>query len=235
MKATLKSVLCAGICGLGVLGTSIWLAQSVNAQVTIGHSNTQRIYFTPNATSAEVQNTNMYLPTRYVLQAKAGQLMDVMVSSANPDVHLTITGADGKFLGSVTDHSSWRGFLPTTQDYYINVTRPMGATYDLSVMIPEPIRFAPGTKSDRLNNRLASRSSHTYLVNARAGQMMSVNVNSPTATLTIYGLDGTVLTNGNMSSSKSWYGRLPRTENYFISVHNQSSSPMNYNLEISIQ
>jgi hypothetical protein len=235
MNGIAKNVLYVGIFGLGVLGTSILPGQSADAQVTIGHSTRQRIAFAPNATSAEVQNTNIDSPTRYVLEAKAGQLMDVMVDSANPGVHLTITGANGTFLGSAQDHSGWRGFLPATQDYYINVTKPMGATYHLSVTIPEQIQFARGATSDVLNNSLAPHESRTYLVKASAGQRMSVNVKSASATLTIYGVDGTVLANGNMSGAKAWSGRLPRTEGYIIRVNNHSSSAINYNMAIAIQ
>lgn len=234
MKGMAKRLICSGLLGLGVLGTSIWLVQSATAQITIGHSNTQRIEFAPNATSAEVENTNIYLPTRYVLQAKAGQLLDVMVSSANSGVRLTITGADGTILGSASSRAGWRGFLPTNQDYYINVTRPRGATYDLNVMIPEPIQFAPGVTSDVLNNSLAPHSSHTYLVKAKAGQRMSVNVDSPSATLTIYGVDGTVLANGNMSGATAWSGRSPRTEGYIVSVTNHATSSINYSMAIAI-
>lgn len=235
MQGILKNGLCLGILGLGVLSTSILPVQLANAQATIEHIKTQRIELAPNATSIEVQNANTDSPTRYVLQAKAGQLLDVMVNSANPDVHLTITGANGTVLNSAQDHSSWRGFLPVTQDYYINITKPTGATYDLSVTIPEQIQFASGAISERLSNNLPPHASHTYIAKAKAGQIMSLSVNSPATTLTIYGVDGTVLTNGNMSGAHAWNGRLPHTESYIISVNNHSSSSVDYNMPITIR
>jgi hypothetical protein len=65
--------------------------------------------------------------------------MQVGVSSSQGPVILIIYGADGNVL--MSDHagaSTWRGTLPTTQDYYID-TRSVGSSvvpFTLQVTIP---------------------------------------------------------------------------------------------------
>lgn len=226
---------------LGLVSTALLPILPAAAQETPWHQNVQRIEFAPNATSASLENTNLYAPTHYVLTANGGQMMNVMVDSANPNVQFTVTGADGTVLGTAPDHGTVAAVLPATQDYYIDVMRPPGAAYGLSVTIPETIQFAPGAVSDLVNNTLAPHSSHAYILNASAGQSMSVDVdapvtaNGPAATLTAYGLDGTVLTNGNMSGSSRYQGLLPRSEDYELVVNNTSSYPVHYSMNVDIQ
>jgi lipopolysaccharide export LptBFGC system permease protein LptF len=98
------------------------------------------------------------------------------------------------------------------------------------------INFARGAIQATVNGVIPPHSQHTYLVNAKAGQIMSVNVNSPNNKdhLTIYGVDGTVLTNGNMSGSSQWRGRLPITEDYIVKVTNPTNSSTKYTMTVVI-
>jgi hypothetical protein len=98
-----------------------------------------RIQFAPGTRSAMVGGA--LVPggsPRYVLQAQAGQTMDVALVTRAEDVLLEITGADGTELKRAADAGqSWQGALPTSQDYFITVTgTTSGAPYQLKVTIP---------------------------------------------------------------------------------------------------
>jgi hypothetical protein len=249
MNRTIKGLMIAGILSLGSVSAMV-LPQSAEAIATPVQYQTQRIEFAPGATSAQIYNQNNAAPTRYVLRANSGQEMKVELNSPNPFPYLIITGADGtQLLRANQDLSIWQGRLPSTQDYYVQVIRPPraeGADYNLTVTI-EPnhapqiqgqrIQFAPGATSTVVSGNVAPHTTNTYLVRADAGQLMSVNVNSPgnPDVLTVYGKDGTVLINGNMAGDHSWYGRLPLTEDYNVQVTNTTPYPTNYSMNVAIR
>jgi hypothetical protein len=249
MNRTLKGLVVAGILSLGSVG-AITLAKPSEAIAAPMQYRTQRIEFAPGATSAQIYNQNNATPTRYVLRANGGQEMKVELNSPSPFAYLVITGADGTpLLNSAQDLSIWQGRLPSTQDYYVQVVRPLqaeGADYNLTVAIapnhtPQPqgqrIQFAPEATSAVVNGVVAPHMTQRYLVKANAGQLMSVNVSSPSNpdVLTVYGADGTVLINGNMAGDHSWYGRLPFTEDYNVQVTNTTQYPNNYSMNVAIR
>jgi hypothetical protein len=72
----------------------------------------------------------------YVLWAAAGQTMEVAVSAPERPVGLTIVGADGIPLKRYVDEQpTWRGELPVTQDYFLEVVSIEETDYELSVSI----------------------------------------------------------------------------------------------------
>lgn len=248
MNRIVNGLVCAGILSLGGVGILTTLAPTAIAK-SIPYQ-TQRIEFAPGATSAEVYNLNDATPTHYVLRANAGQEMKVELNSPSPLPYLVITGADGTpLLSANQDLSIWQGRLPSSQDYYVQVVRPQragGADYNLKVTIepegsPQPqgqrIEFAPGATSAVVSGSVAPHMTRTYLLKADAGQLMTVNVNSPgnPDVLTVYGKDGTVLINGNMAGDHSWYGRLPLTEDYNVQVTNTTQYPTNYSMNVAIR
>lgn len=98
-----------------------------------------RIQFPPGGTAAREGGVLLADSVqRYVLTALAGQTMDVAVWSPGNDVLLGISGADGQVLKhSAVDGPAWRGVLPATQDYFIDVVATgSGAPYQLTVTIP---------------------------------------------------------------------------------------------------
>lgn len=188
-----------------------------------------RIQFEPGATSAMVAG---YVEERgvdrYVLRAFAGQTMEVIITSPNNDVLLTIVGADGVPLKRYVDGSAqWRGVLPSTQDYFIEAVSVGAATsYELTVWISplgpsEPIRiqFAPGATSATLTGYLEEGEADRYVLRAQAGQTMEVTVTSPSSGvgLSIWGADGTPLKRYAVGTAQ-WRGVLPFTQDYFIEV-----------------
>ncbi len=109
---------------------------------TLPKTEPTRIQFEPGAISSQVQDTLAIGELdQYVLTAMAGQEMTVHLtdSSAGVSAVLSIWGADGTVL--IANHpeaTSWRGELPATQDYYIDVQSiaQTPVDYMLEVIIP---------------------------------------------------------------------------------------------------
>lgn len=117
-----------------------------------------RIQFEPGATSAKVEGKLAPQEIKhYVLRAMAGQEMTVNLSATTASgaaggAILAIWGADGTVL--ISDHAeatTWKGPLPSTQDYYIAVicTPQESASYTLEVVIP------PAKEGDRFSDPFA--------------------------------------------------------------------------------
>lgn len=98
------------------------------------------------------------------------------------------------------------------------------------------IQFARGATSAEVSGRLTPYASQAYLLRARAGQFMAVQLDSAeTSHITIYGVDGSVLANGNMSGATAWQGRLPVSEDYVVQVTNPTGRSVQYTLPVSIR
>ncbi|MBD2451946.1 hypothetical protein H6G76_33465 [Nostoc sp. FACHB-152] len=247
MKGTISSLIYSSMIVLGSAGAMVLPSHPAAARTVPAGYQTERIEFAPGATSTVVYHNQNYYPVRYVIRADANQWMSIKADSSQSPVYLTMSGADGtQLILAPQELTSWNGRLPKTQDYYIEALKPADVAYNLRIAIapntPQPstqrLEFAPGATSKVISGTLAPHTSRSYLANARYGQLMSVNVSSPganTSWLTLYGVDGTVLENGNMSGAQSWHGRLPKTEDYHIQVDNPKSYPINYTLTVAIQ
>ena len=101
-----------------------------------------RIQFAQGAISATVSGTVVF-PNRpqYVLYAFKNQRMTVQISSADNSANFAILGVtDGQPLKRFENEDrTWTGYLPTTQDYILQVAVPGGsANYSLTVTIVWP-------------------------------------------------------------------------------------------------
>jgi hypothetical protein len=203
-----------------------------------------RIRFAPGTTSATVsgyvQRNSAY---RYVLRAIGGQMMEVTTASPGSDVNLTILGLDGTLLKSYSDgRSNWQGELPSTQDYFLEaIAMGDGTTFQLTVSIApqetEPVRiqFAPGATSATLSSHVAEGNIDRYVLRALAEQTAEVVITAPgpDVVLDLMGADGTVLQH-HTSGIKQWAGRLPSTQDYFLSVVSVGQSTA-YELMVRIE
>ncbi|BCL33924.1 hypothetical protein [Nostoc sp. MS1] len=247
MKRTINTLIYSSIIALGSAGAMLLPSYPAAARTVPAGYQTERIEFAPGAASTVVYHDRNYYPVRYVFRANANQWINIEADSSQAPVYLTMSGADGtRIILAPQEFRSWSGRLPKTQDYYVEVLKPADVAYNLRLTIPPNIQppsaqrllFAPGATSRTITGTLAPHTSLSFLANARDGQFMSVNVSSPginTSWLTLYGVDGTVLENGNMSGAQSWYGRLPRTEDYHIQVDNPKPYPVHYTLTVAIQ
>ncbi|MGC9335761.1 MAG: hypothetical protein ACP5JJ_16565 [Anaerolineae bacterium] len=179
-----------------------------------------RISFAAGATSAVVEETLAAAQTRsYVLNIAAGQLLEVSISPPGT-VRLVIYGADGTVLKSgMGEGSFFRGTVPSTQDYIVDVGPGTGAvSYTMSMIIPVRISFAAGATSATVEANLAAQQTRHYSLRALGGQTMEVNAGPEgKVRLVIYGADGTVLMSG-MGEGASFSGTLPSDQDYIVAI-----------------
>jgi predicted small secreted protein len=204
----------------------------------------QRIQFASGATSATVTGqVAAYGADVYVLRALGGQTMTADLLSPASDVLLEIWGQDGTVLKRHVDgETTWTGVLPSTQDYFVKVVSFGSAvSYALTVTIPpagepEPVRiqFAAGAISATVTGQVAAYGADIYVLQAMAGQTMSVDLLSPASdvVLEIWGADGTPLLR-HVAGQTAWTGQLYATQDYFIKVVSFGSA-VNYTLTVTI-
>jgi heat shock protein HslJ len=100
----------------------------------------ERIVFPAGSTAATVSGElNASGSHQYVLEAQAGQTMNINTTFTDGMAILVVWGADGDVL--LSDHAeapAFQGVLRTTQDYYILLKgRPDGSTsYTMTITIP---------------------------------------------------------------------------------------------------
>lgn len=213
---------------VGTLPTSgdYWLAvgseatASYTLYVTIG----QRIRFQAGATEALLAGEIVDgAEDVYVLEAAADQVMSVYLRSAEENTWLQITGLDNTPLVPAEPRRSiWTGRLPGTQDYAITITNDGRDTpYTLQVIIPQRVRFDPGATSTRIEGRLVGDFSTAYVLEAGAGQTMTITLESPggDVMLSIVGADGIPL-HRYESGTTTWSNILPTTQDYLVTAVN---------------
>ena len=176
-----------------------------------------RIQFATGGTSAIVQGkleANSKLD--YLLNAGAGQTLEVTLSPSS-SLTLAIFGADGSTIDSAGSNLSFRGVLPKTQDYILELASGSSATnYIISVDLPQRIRFTTGSTSANLTGTVPADLSQFFILRAAKGQTLNVTATpQDKLQLIIYGVDGSVLRSG-MGEGASFTGVLPSTQDYIL-------------------
>ncbi|MEZ4662760.1 MAG: LysM peptidoglycan-binding domain-containing protein [Caldilineaceae bacterium] len=210
---------------------------------------TERIQFAAGATGTTVTGTVTDPAHRkYLVRAQAGQTMNVTLNSAQPTTSFSVVGVSGgqvlKALGSGSN--SWSGLLPQTQDYLIEiVTLEFSSTaYGLTVEIPslpaqgttERIQFAAGATAATVTNYTSAIEPRSYLLNARAGQTMTValSVDNANVYITVRNPSGENLA-GSDGPIHNWTGVLPINGDYIVEVLNPGTGLANFSLTVTIQ
>jgi len=109
------------------------------ADYTLRVSIPARISFAAGGISATVTGrVASYGSVLYVIRASAGQQMTVELDAADAAVLPSIWGFDGTVLKRYVDGAqTWTGRLPSTQDYFIDISSFGGAAdFALTVTIP---------------------------------------------------------------------------------------------------
>jgi len=93
--------------------------------------------------------------------------------------------------------------------------------------------FEPGTTTAAVRGVLQAQAAKEYLVRALAGQLVIVELASPTggATFTIRGVDDGQVLEGIDNATKWWRGSVPATQDYLITVTAPAVTP--YELAIA--
>ena len=237
----------------GLRTTTIYVGQRLLIPQSLGYPTPtppvgrQRIQFAAGATSATVTGTvTDPVHREYVLAAQAGQVMRVELTSDHDLANFSVQGlTDGQILKSFGD-TTWNGVLPATQDYLITIlTVEFSSTnYSLFVEIlpqqgggtTERIQFAPGAFAATVSNFTSAIEPRRYLLNARAGQTMTValNVDNANAYITVRNPNGDNLA-GSDGPIHNWSGVLPANGDYVIEVLNPGTGLANFSLTASIQ
>ena len=154
--------------------------------------------------------------------------------------------SDGQPLKRLENRDTvWRGTLPSTQDYLLQVATPKTAavSYELYVEVTSPttrtpvrIQFAPGATAASVNGLTSAIEPARYLLRANAGQTMDVDltVDNVNAYITVLHPTG-----GNMAGAGGpihhWMGVLPVTGDYIVEVLNPGTGLANFSLTVTIQ
>ncbi len=194
-----------------------------------------RIQFAAGATSAEVQGQLAAGGSpSFVLRLLAHQLLEVNVYPEQ-GINLAILGANGAIIKS-SGLPPFRGYVPSTQDYFVTLTSTGAATsFTLQVIVPARISFAPGGTSATVHGSLAPQSFGNYILKASAGQTLNVttSVSQGQVILVIFGVDGTVLISDHAGAT-SFTGILPTTEDYLIDVESVGSQTAHFSMTVQI-
>ncbi len=108
-----------------------------------------------------------------------------------------------------------------------------------TVQVPEDsirVQFAANATAWSTEDVLQRNQMKTYLVRAMQDQLMTVAVSSPLEQvyITIVGLeDGAPLVRAQMGAT-GWSGKLPRTQDYAITLSTEHGAPARYTLQIII-
>jgi hypothetical protein len=160
--------------------------------------------------------------------------MHVRADSPKDVILLEITGPGGAPIeGRAAGKAFWRGKLPATQDYLINVASSgEAADYQLAVVLYARITFGPEALSATLSRHLGDDETDYYVLQAQKGQTMDVVVEAREQVgLTIWGADGIPLKR-YVDEERTWRGDLPKTQDYFIEVNTIDTT--DYTLTVSI-
>jgi hypothetical protein len=176
---------------------------------------------------------------KFVVGAEKGQPMIAMADSPSHKVTLAIAGKDGTDLVEASQKlTTWEGLLYATQDYYIQVLGGTAAeTFTLTVIIPSRISFAPDAISATVNGSTPGGTISSYVLQASAGQTMTVSLDAPanTASLSIYGFtDGQTLVR-SATGSTYWTGILPSSQDYIIDVVPNSEDMVDFKLTVEVK
>jgi hypothetical protein len=113
-------------------GLLITIVTTAPAPTPVPPPPAQRIQFPPGFTSTTVWGyVDSATPVRYVLRALAGQSMSVnLTTQHNYPASVTIRNQQGAVMGAANAGVNWSGYLPATQDYYLDVQVPAGSPGD---------------------------------------------------------------------------------------------------------
>jgi hypothetical protein len=198
-----------------------------------------RVRFARGATSDNLMGRlNAHQGLDYILRAGEGQILEVNVKPAYSDVNLQliIYGVDGTVLRSgMGEGSSFRGELPSSQDYLVSVRAGDDATeFGMDVIIPQRIRFQTGAFSGSVRTYLLTDHTQYYVLRAAEDQTMQVETTPDDGLwMTVYGADGTVLQSADTEGA-SFSGDLPSTQDYILAISN-AGDPISYRLRVTIR
>lgn len=209
----------------------------------------ERIQFATGATMSMRSGTvQPGLAMEYVARATQGQRMRVELTSADGSALLGIVGqSDGiPFKRTAVAGTVFEFVLPTTQDYLIQVVSSTSASvrYELLVQIlpissaptTERIQFAPGATSATVTGTTLAPTPQRYVLEARVGQSMSLNLSAQNifTGITLIDPSGRRLIGGEYRIQQ-WTGLLPMSGDYTVEIVNGGQGIVDFSLTVTIR
>ncbi len=207
-----------------------------------------RIEFAPGQSSTIVRgNISPGFMPQYVLFARGGQTLRLLVDSPSPSTNFSVRGvSDGVTYKPFSNAlREWSLVLPRTQDYLITLSATVRTTFFLEVSVsqsptpppaptPERINFAPGESSAVRTGALPASQFKQYVFRAQAGQQSRVLLSSPdgAANFSLQGVTDGVIYKPFSNPLREFSLTLPRTQDYLISLNGPAA--INYSLELTV-
>jgi hypothetical protein len=136
----------------------------------------------------------------------------------------------------------WENLMPEQKRYetVLNCAQDTTAAPQ-PALEPMRIEFAQGETAAHVQGTLAANGAARYVLNATAGQEMTVNLSVTSAAeapdmsliLNVWGGDGAPLGSGFIGA-ESWPFQLPATQDYYLDVISTVGETVDYTLEVSI-
>jgi hypothetical protein len=114
-------------------------------------------------------------------------------------------------------------------------TSPAATSGNASAGGPQRLQFAPGSTSLTVSGQLAPSGSAQYILNAQAGQTMSIHLafTEGQAILVVWGQDGNVLLSDHAEAS-DFRMSLPTSQDYNIQVNGSPAGNTAYQMTVDI-
>ncbi len=198
---------------------------------------TERITFALDTNTAQVigqvsgQNSSPVY-NYYLLNAQAGQIMDVVLTQFTNPIYLSVISPNGTPLARAQNGvQSFQQVLPESGDYQLRVSTSPGmaiSSYELLVSVvnngqqagAQRLAYAPGTSTMTVNGQTSGTWLDSFLANAQAGQQAQIAVTSPgnNVYLTVVSPNGSP---------------LARSQNGVQSFNQALTESGDYNLQVS--
>ena len=196
------------------------------------------IVFSTGTTAAVVSGTIQPGQVQaYTLSAGQNQPMVLILNSPNSGAYLGVSEPDGNLLlDPAKKWTEWQWLLPKTEVYTIKVYGGNTAqNYTLTAKVAKLVTFPSGSDTLTLSGSTPKGYVFSYALACQKDQVMTVTLTAPTgaAWLDIFGLaTGTLLSSS--STSVTWSGSLPSTQDYVIEVI-PNGQVVNYTLKVTVK
>lgn len=161
-----------------------------------------------------------------ILDNASGFGLDVLKTSSNGYADVRVEARDTAATRSTTvykfDGKQYRESRSTVVDTSTGESKPL----------QRRVQFKRGTSSTTLQGHVTRALSETYLVGARAGQVMTVKLTGPNKTLSFL-VSSPTTTTLIADNTRDWTGTLPETGDYSIIV--QADARATYSITIGIK
>jgi hypothetical protein len=199
-----------------------------------------RISFLPDATTAIVtQSLHPAEVLSFVFHADLGQPLLVQLDAEGQDLALSIRSSGGTMLLSAeAKQLAWRGTLPQTEDYYVDVHGGKGnENLTLTVQLARRIKFKEGAASALVPGETVGGSVMVYTVLGIKGKTMDIGL-SGVANKAALSVDGYVDGQSYLRAEEgkvSFSMEVPSTQDYIVEVVPEASQVLSYTLGVIVQ